>query len=112
MAFSLVPRRVTSLVRNIVAGPLVTMLGRSSGVVILMDVSTVCIHEGPRTVLGGLQSFGLVGVFLGPVVMAAFVTVWREGVEAESLGNVAESGSLSPDSFRAGRMPGDGGWGQ
>jgi predicted PurR-regulated permease PerM len=31
-------------------------------------------------ILGGLQSFGLVGVFLGPVVMAAFVTVWREWV--------------------------------
>jgi predicted PurR-regulated permease PerM len=30
--------------------------------------------------LGGLQSLGLVGVFLGPVVMAPLVTVWREWV--------------------------------
>jgi hypothetical protein len=30
--------------------------------------------------LGGLRSSGLVGLFLGPVVMAALVTVWREWV--------------------------------
>jgi predicted PurR-regulated permease PerM len=29
-------------------------------------------------ILGGLQSFGLVGVFIGPVIMAALLTVWRE----------------------------------
>jgi predicted PurR-regulated permease PerM len=34
--------------------------------------------------LGGLQSLGLVGVFLGPVVMAALVTIWREWVGARS----------------------------
>src|ERR1700730_5086094 len=27
-------------------------------------------------ILGGLQSFGLVGLFLGPVIMAALLTVW------------------------------------
>jgi predicted PurR-regulated permease PerM len=31
-------------------------------------------------ILGGIQSFGLVGLFLGPVIMAALVTVWREWV--------------------------------
>jgi predicted PurR-regulated permease PerM len=31
-------------------------------------------------ILGGLQSFGLVGIFLGPVTMAAVLTVWREWV--------------------------------
>jgi predicted PurR-regulated permease PerM len=31
-------------------------------------------------ILGGLKSFGLVGLFLGPVIMAAFLTVWREWV--------------------------------
>jgi predicted PurR-regulated permease PerM len=29
-------------------------------------------------VFGGLASFGLVGLFLGPVLMAALLTVWRE----------------------------------
>jgi predicted PurR-regulated permease PerM len=29
-------------------------------------------------ILGGLTSFGLVGLFLGPVIMAALLTVWRE----------------------------------
>jgi len=31
-------------------------------------------------IFGGLASFGLVGLFLGPVVMAALLTVWREWV--------------------------------
>ena len=29
-------------------------------------------------IFGGLQVFGLLGLFVGPVVMAAFLTVWRE----------------------------------
>jgi predicted PurR-regulated permease PerM len=33
-------------------------------------------------ILGGMQSFGLVGLFLGPVIMAAFLTVWREWIGA------------------------------
>jgi predicted PurR-regulated permease PerM len=31
-------------------------------------------------ILGGMQSFGLVGLFLGPVIMAALQTVWREWI--------------------------------
>jgi predicted PurR-regulated permease PerM len=31
-------------------------------------------------IFGGMQSFGLIGPFLGPVVMAALVTVWREWI--------------------------------
>src|SRR6195256_2013798 len=31
-------------------------------------------------ILGGMQSFGLVGLFLGPVIMAALLTVWREWI--------------------------------
>lgn len=31
-------------------------------------------------IIGGMQSFGLVGLFLGPVIMAALVTVWREWI--------------------------------
>lgn len=29
-------------------------------------------------IFGGLQTFGLLGLFLGPVIMAAVLTVWRE----------------------------------
>jgi predicted PurR-regulated permease PerM len=32
-------------------------------------------------IVGGMQSFGLVGLFLGPVIMAALLTVWREWID-------------------------------
>jgi predicted PurR-regulated permease PerM len=31
-------------------------------------------------ILGGVESFGLVGLFLGPALMAALVAVWRSWV--------------------------------
>jgi predicted PurR-regulated permease PerM len=31
-------------------------------------------------IFGGMESFGMVGLFLGPVIMAAFLTVWREWI--------------------------------
>lgn len=34
-------------------------------------------------IFGGLQVFGLIGVFLGPVLMAALLTVWREWLIAK-----------------------------
>ena len=34
-------------------------------------------------ILGGLQSFGLVGLFLGPVIMAAAFAAWREWIGME-----------------------------
>ena len=33
-------------------------------------------------IFGGVQTFGLVGLFLGPVIMAAVLMVWREPIEA------------------------------
>ena len=33
-------------------------------------------------ILGGVEQFGLVGLFLGPALMAALVTVWRSWVRA------------------------------
>jgi predicted PurR-regulated permease PerM len=30
--------------------------------------------------LGGLATFGLLGLFVGPVIIAALLTVWREWV--------------------------------
>ena len=35
-------------------------------------------------ILGGLQAFGLVGLFLGPAVMAALVELWRDWAGAEA----------------------------
>ena len=29
-------------------------------------------------IFGGLEAFGLIGLFIGPVVMAALLTIWRE----------------------------------
>jgi predicted PurR-regulated permease PerM len=29
-------------------------------------------------IFGGLQAFGLIGLFVGPVIMATLLTVWRE----------------------------------
>ena len=31
-------------------------------------------------IFGGLQAFGLIGLFLGPMILAALWTVWREWV--------------------------------
>lgn len=35
-------------------------------------------------ILGGLQSFGLLGLFLGPAIMAALIALWREWIAAAS----------------------------
>jgi predicted PurR-regulated permease PerM len=29
-------------------------------------------------VLGGLAAFGLVGLFIGPVILAMLIAIWRE----------------------------------
>ncbi len=34
-------------------------------------------------ILGGLQTMGFLGLFLGPAVMAALVALWREWTEPE-----------------------------
>jgi predicted PurR-regulated permease PerM len=34
-------------------------------------------------IIGGMQSFGLLGLFLGPVIMAALLTIWREWIGGE-----------------------------
>ena len=31
-------------------------------------------------IIGGMQTFGLLGLFLGPVIMAALLTIWREWI--------------------------------
>jgi predicted PurR-regulated permease PerM len=32
-------------------------------------------------ILGGLETFGILGLFLGPAVMAALISLWREWTE-------------------------------
>ena len=32
-------------------------------------------------ILGGIESFGLVGIFVGPALMAALVSIWRSWVK-------------------------------
>jgi predicted PurR-regulated permease PerM len=60
----------------------------SGGVVLFVAdhfVRPVIIGEGAKLpflwvllgILGGVESFGLVGIFLGPALMAALVAVWR-----------------------------------
>ncbi|MGZ5703151.1 MAG: AI-2E family transporter [Burkholderiales bacterium] len=34
-------------------------------------------------IFGGVQSFGLLGLFVGPVIMAALLAVWRESIGTE-----------------------------
>lgn len=53
-------------------------------------------------VLGGLAAFGLVGLFLGPVVLAVLMAVWREWLEESALGQtgpaaVIEDGGVGGD---------------
>jgi predicted PurR-regulated permease PerM len=53
-------------------------------------VRPVIIGEGARIpflwvllgILGGVEQFGLIGLFLGPALMAALVSVWRSWVHA------------------------------
>ena len=39
-------------------------------------------------ILGGVESFGLLGLFVGPAVMAVLVMLWREWVAAGTRASV------------------------
>jgi predicted PurR-regulated permease PerM len=56
-------------------------------------------------VLGGLAAFGLIGLFLGPIILAVLVAVWREWLEeagGEGLpSNLAAAASASPSGSAA-----------
>jgi predicted PurR-regulated permease PerM len=41
-------------------------------------------------ILGGMETMGLIGLFLGPAIMVLFITLWREPALIESPGSVAE----------------------
>ena len=48
-------------------------------------------------VLGGLAAFGLVGLFLGPVILAVLMAVWREWLEEQA---AEDGGTWPPDGGR------------
>ena len=35
-------------------------------------------------ILGGLETFGIIGLFLGPAIMAALISLWRDWTESSS----------------------------
>jgi predicted PurR-regulated permease PerM len=46
-------------------------------------------------ILGGLETLGLVGLFLGPAIMAALVALWREWTGPEPVGEQAPSAATA-----------------
>ena len=36
-------------------------------------------------IFGGLETFGLIGLFLGPAIMAAVLALWREAAKPATL---------------------------
>jgi len=73
-------------------GAALVVLASGSVVLFVADhfVRPVIIGEGAKLpflwvllgILGGIESFGLVGIFLGPALMAALVSLWRSWVAA------------------------------
>jgi predicted PurR-regulated permease PerM len=37
-------------------------------------------------ILGGLETFGIIGLFLGPAIMAALISLWRDWTELPGAG--------------------------
>ena len=52
-------------------------------------------------ILGGLQTMGFIGLFLGPAVMAALVALWREWTEASPIGIARASPERRPAGSRS-----------
>ena len=81
---------VVLVVRGSIAAAIV--VGVSGTIVLFIAdhfVRPVIIGEGAKLpflwallgILGGVESFGLVGIFIGPALMAALVSLWRGWVE-------------------------------
>jgi predicted PurR-regulated permease PerM len=47
-------------------------------------------------ILGGLETFGLLGLFLGPVVMAALMALWREWTQPTAMLAPSSRATVSP----------------
>ena len=50
-------------------------------------------------IFGGLETFGLVGLFLGPAIMAAVLAIWREGYRSSRAGRPAFDDRKVPLNF-------------
>lgn len=48
-------------------------------------------------VLGGLAAFGLIGLFLGPVILAVLIAVWQEWLEESELQTTTDAQDKSDD---------------
>ena len=42
-------------------------------------------------VLGGVAAFGLIGLFIGPLILAVALAVWREWLEGSQSEHVSEA---------------------
>jgi predicted PurR-regulated permease PerM len=81
---------VVLVIRGSIAGAIVV---GAAGILVLFIadhfVRPVIIGEGAKlpflwallAILGGVESFGLVGLFIGPALMAALLSIWRGWVE-------------------------------
>jgi predicted PurR-regulated permease PerM len=47
-------------------------------------------------ILGGVETWGLLGLFLGPAIMAALVLIWRDWTEGGQEGKPQVATHLSP----------------
>jgi predicted PurR-regulated permease PerM len=46
-------------------------------------------------IVGGLETFGLLGIFLGPVVMAALISLWREWTQTAKAAEEPQPGTVA-----------------
>jgi predicted PurR-regulated permease PerM len=46
-------------------------------------------------ILGGVESFGIIGLFLGPAIMAALISLWRDWTEIPTTGDAVSDRSFS-----------------
>jgi len=54
-------------------------------------------------ILGGLESFGFLGLFLGPAIMAALIALWREWTEIPAAERIRAASARRPAARRARR---------
>jgi predicted PurR-regulated permease PerM len=54
-------------------------------------------------ILGGLESFGFLGLFLGPAIMAALIAMWREWTEIPAAERIRAAPARRPAGRRARR---------
>ena len=52
-------------------------------------------------ILGGLETFGFLGLFLGPAMMAALIALWREWTEIPAVERIRPAPARRPAAGRA-----------